>query len=104
MGSAQTTRLRELRHYFDAIECDRHSHGKQHRRLSEWLRVRDQLMKLPDAEFDQVMKAVRALLGDIANSEQPVDQALERRAARELMAPPPLGGKSLEATKLISKV
>lgn len=78
--------LEDMFFYFDAVERDRMDGGAQARKASELLALREQLVRLPDAEFDTVMKTVRSVLKDqtLDEDETAAGKARRRRSSIEL--------------------
>jgi hypothetical protein len=78
--------LADMCFYFDAVERDRLDGGGQARKASELLALREALVRLPDAEFDTVMKTVRSVLSDQTTDEDATEagKARKKRSAVQL--------------------
>ena len=59
-----TVRLEDVCFYFDGVERDRLDAAGWARKSGEVLALRERLLRLPEAEFDAVIKTVRAVIAE----------------------------------------
>ena len=62
--SGNKATLEDLYLYFDGVERDRLDAAGMSRRSGEILALRDRLMRLPEAEFDVVIRTLRSVIND----------------------------------------
>ena len=71
-------KIEDVCFYFDGVERDRLDAAGMSRRSGEVLALRERLMKLPEAEFDAVIRTLRQLIEDKVDPNATKGQGPER--------------------------
>ncbi|MBM4252543.1 MAG: hypothetical protein FJ146_11280 [Deltaproteobacteria bacterium] len=64
--------------YFDGVARDRFDSAGTSRRSGEVLALRDSLMRLPEAEFEVVMRTLRRVVTDVGDERSPGNESPQR--------------------------
>ncbi len=76
--SAPNISLEDVCFYFDGVERDRLDAAGTSRRSGEVLALRDSLMRLPEAEFEVVIRTLRRVVSDAGEERSPNNESPSR--------------------------
>ncbi len=60
--------IKEIRYYFDGVERDRLDSGRAGTKLAHVLRLRDQLLLLPEGDFEKAIETIDKLITAVVES------------------------------------
>lgn len=92
-------RIEDVYFYFDGVERDRLDASGMSRRSGEVLALRERLLKLPEAEFDVVIRTLRQVISESSEdaSAKPQGQQRARVLYDNIRT---VGGASAASTKV----